>query len=105
MNRQQRADQRSKAFHRTIADRLRAHPELWTIPEQNLQRWKHEMRKLPAALEEWNTLFHTRSHDEILTILTEDSQETDRLRSSSPFTGILTETERLQIFKTFSRRT
>lgn len=101
MNRQQRADQRSQAFHIRIAALLRAQPELWNIPAQNMERWEREMGKLPAALTEWHTLLHTRSRQEILRLLESDSEEAKRLRASSPFTGILPEAERQRILETF----
>ncbi|MCP4290112.1 MAG: hypothetical protein GY792_37830 [Gammaproteobacteria bacterium] len=105
MNRQQRADQRSKAFHIRIAAKLRADPELWTIPRQNLQRWEKTMGGLSSALYEWSCILQTSSKEETLTILESDSEEAKRLRSSSPFTGILTRSERQEIIESFKQFT
>lgn len=99
MNRQQQAHQRSKVLHAAIASRLRTHPDLWDIPMQNLQRWKKVMHGLPAALGEWEALLQKSSRKKILELLESDSEEAYRLRSSSPFTGILTESERQRIFE------
>lgn len=97
MNRHQLAEQRSKVLHRKIAAKLREHPNLWRIPWQNLQRWEKQMQQLPPALVEWRQILQTMPREEILMLLESDSEESVRLRSSSPFTGILTEVERQHI--------
>ena len=101
MNWQQRADERSAALHQAIAQKLLAQPQLWAIPSQNLSRWRTQMANLPPALQEWEKILDTWSHESILKLLTETSQSAIRLRSSSPFAGELTEPERLQIFHRF----
>jgi hypothetical protein len=100
MNRQQRADERSRVFHVEIAAKLRAHPELWDIPRQNLQRWEHKMHGLPPALREWRRILQTMPHEKVLSLLESPSEEATRLRSSTPFTGILTQAERQRLFET-----
>ena len=57
------------------------------------------MHGLPAALGEWEALLQKSSRKKILELLESDSEEAYRLRSSSPFTGILTESERQRIFE------
>ena len=94
MNRHQLAEQRSRMLHIKIAAKLRDHPNLWRIPWQNLQRWEKEMQRLPPALAEWRQILQTTPREEILALLESDSEEAARLRSSTPFTGILTEVER-----------
>jgi len=101
MNRQQRSNQRSLALHRAIADKLRQHPELWRISQNNIKRWKEKMGGLPPALLEWEYLLKNRSKRQILTLLENSQEEAIRLRSSSPFAGILTQEERMKIFKIF----
>jgi hypothetical protein len=102
MNWQQRADERSVALHQAIAQKLLAQPHLWAIPSQNISRWRTQMANLPPALQEWERILHTWSTENILKLLTATSQTAIRLRSSSPFAGVLTEQERLQIFQRFS---
>jgi len=102
MNWQQRADERSATLHQAIAQKLLAQPQLWVIPSQNLSRWQTQMANLPPVLQEWEKILHTWSTESILKLLTETSQTAIRLRSSSPFAGVLTEPERLQIFQRFS---
>ncbi len=102
MNRHQRADERSRAFHARIAAKLRVHPELWDIPRQNLQRWEDEMHGLPPALSEWRHILQMVSREKVLALLESPSEEAIRLRSSTPFTGILTEAERQRILEAFT---
>ena len=101
MSMQRRSDERSKALHREIAKKLRRNPKLWDIPINNLSNWKRKRGKLTPAFMEWEYILHTKSREQILAILEGDSEECIRLRSSSPFTGILDENERKKIFKLY----
>jgi hypothetical protein len=101
MNMQKRSDERSFVLHREIAKKLRSNPELWDIPKMNLARWKKLKNGLPPALTEWEDIFRKEKREHILTLLESDSEDSRRLRSSSPFTGILSENERMKIFEKF----
>ena len=94
-----RADKRSRALHREAAKKLRKNPDLWDIPKKNLARWKHTEGGLPTALKEWEHILNTNTKEQILAILESDSEESNRLRSSSPFVGILSQKERNKIFE------
>lgn len=102
MNRHQLAEVRSRVLHTKIAEKLRLHPELWTIPEENLQRWTQTLGVCPALIE-WQQMLRTMTHETILDILESPSEEANRLRSSSPFTGILSPSERTEISNMFAR--
>jgi len=104
MNMQTRADIRSAALHRLIARKLRSNPDLWRIPKENIDRWKTSGAGLQPAIREWEQLLASRSPDQILSLIEGDSEESIRLRSSSPFTGILTEREREMIFQAHRMR-
>ena len=56
-----------------------------------------------GALREWQTILSTHSSNEVLAILTEDSDEGQRLRQSSPFSGILSQRERLEVFRRYKQ--
>jgi hypothetical protein len=99
MNWQIRADKRSRVLHKEVAKKLRNNPELWDIPKKNLARWKHKEGGLPTALMEWEHILNTNTKEHILAILENDSEESNRLRSSSPFVGILSQKERNKIFE------
>jgi len=103
MNMQRRAEIRSNALHRAIAKKLKENPELWEIPKKNINKWQKKSGKLPPAYIEWKNILATHNKEQILAILESNSAEAIRLRSSSPFTGILDEIERKKIFKVYQR--
>lgn len=89
------------ACHRAVAERLRHAPEVVVqTARENLARWmasgvfdKGEMR----ALSEWENILNESNVEELIAIITEDSDEGQRLRQSTPFAGVLSEDERLEI--------
>ena len=99
MNRHQLAEERSRVLHVNIAKKLRQHPELWRVPEENLQRWTRSLGACPALME-WQQILQSVARETILTLLESSTEDAIRLRSSSPFTGILTPTERNAILAT-----
>ncbi len=101
MNMQSRSDERSRMLHKEISKKLKSNPSLWDIPRNNIAKWKGS-GKLAPALIEWDHILNTTTKEQILSILESSSEESVRLRSSSPFTGILTENERKKIFEYFS---
>lgn len=89
------------AYHRVVAERLR------TAPDQTLQ---HARNNLAAwitqgdlsvnallALREWESLLNQPNMAQLMAILTEESDEGQRLRQSTPFAGVLPAEERLRI--------
>jgi hypothetical protein len=94
-------DKLALAYHREIAARLLTDSEaVLDRARRNLRRWlaAHEPGSAEArCLEEWQRLLETRSVDELVAIITEDSDEGQRLRSSTPFTGILSLQERKEL--------
>lgn len=87
-------------YHREVASRLLNTPE--TVIERarnNLKRWMaaHEGTGSARALEEWQALLDTKTVQELIEIIIEDSDEGQRLRSSTPFTGILSAQERQEL--------
>ena len=101
MDRQRLIEQRILARHRLIAERLQADPErVLGHTRANLERWarSYSEDRLPGWLREWRTLLE-RPLPEILAILVSDSENTRRLRSSSPFAGIVSPRERWAIHR------
>jgi hypothetical protein len=88
-------------YHREVAARLRADPEaVLNQARHNLQRWllAYQPGEPDArCLEEWRHLLETRTVSELIAIITEDSDEGQRLRSSTPFAGILSLEERKEL--------
>jgi len=60
-------------------------------------------RIFSQCIREWEYILTEYSRERILAVLESDSEEAVRLRSSSPFTGILNDTERKIIFELFSK--
>ena len=104
MNMQKRSDERSIALHKEIAKKLRSNPDLWDIPKKNILKWKKMRDRLPPAFIEWEYILSNKKKEQILFILEGDSEYSKRLRSSSPFTGILSENERKTIFEYYSQK-
>ena len=57
---------------------------------------------MPLAIEEWEQIL-TLDWKQVAALLIAVTEDAIRLRHSSPFTGILTEEERLRIFEAFSQ--
>ncbi len=99
----QTVDQRSLEMHRMIAEKLQQNPALLDIARQNLRRWLSSgtySASNRVAVQEWEILL-SGPLSKVLTILTAPDEQACRLRQSSPFTGILTQEERAQTFKSY----
>ena len=94
-------DARSLAMHCKIAQKISRDPKLLDKARTNLERWlaKSE-RPHPGYLGEWREVL-ARPWPEIAELMTSMNDEATRLRSSSPFAGILTAEERDQIYAAF----
>lgn len=90
------SDWRSLEMHRLIATKLEADPSLVERARTNISRWKNQ-RRLTPAYSEWEEILSS-GMDRILHVLTSEDQASARLRSSTPFTCILSDTERIQLF-------
>ena len=92
-------NERSRALHQVVAERIRRDPKLMATAHETLARW---MRKaggdvLPA-LKDWRVMIESTPTERLLQFLVEESERADQLRQSSPFTGVLTQAERNEIF-------
>ena len=90
-------DARRLATHREIAKRIDADPSLLGKALGNIERWSRQMGRTPPALAEWQGLLRTLPWERIRPLLVQDDEESRRLRQSSPFVGILTQRERMEI--------
>jgi hypothetical protein len=81
---------------RLIVEKIRRQPELFNAARETLKHWKRIQRPRPSWLEEWDKIFREHLPEEVLTMLTQDTEEGNRLRQSDPFCGVLTEEERLR---------
>lgn len=83
-------------LHHAVAQKLRQRPkDVLQIARNNLKRWS---RNKNSALLEWQNILETKTPEEIVKIITDDTDEGQRLRSSSPFAGALSDAEREKIW-------
>ena len=83
-----------------IVKRIDADPTLVEVAHRNLENEEPRCGQLSQASREWKEIL-TRPWAEVREILLEESDEGQRLRSSKPFAGIVSEEERLAIIRRF----
>ena len=94
-------DARSLAMHCKIAQKISRNPDLLDKARANLERWSAKSGKpQPQYLREWGEIL-ARPWPEIAELITNMNEDATRLRSSSPFAGVLTADERDQIYAAF----
>lgn len=91
-----RAELRSLAYHRALADRLRR--PMVDEARHVLGRWRSQDKIDDRYAQQWEDLLR-RPIPEIRRILGEDSQTARDLRQTSPFAGMLSEPERRRIIQ------
>ncbi len=89
------------AYHRAVAERLRADPgAVIDLARENLARWLSSGSfdtGTAAALHEWESILDRSTLKQLLALITAETDDGQRLRQSSPFVGVLTDKERLEI--------
>jgi hypothetical protein len=96
------SDWRSLEMHRLIATKLEADPSLVERARSNISRWKNQ-RGVRPTYSEWEEILSS-GMERIFHVLTCEDQASARLRSSTPFTGILSDTERVQLFNRWAEK-
>lgn len=94
-------DEFALAYHRAVAGRLRDEPAaVLEHARRNLDRWTEGDAFGPgelASLEEWRRILDEAEAGRLIEIITDTSEEGQRLRSFSPFVGVLSPEKRLEI--------
>ena len=94
-------DARSLAMHCKIAQKISRDSRLLKKAKSNLSRWSAKIDgPKPRYLKEWHEILE-KPWPTIAEMMTRMSEDATRLRSSSPFAGILSEKEREQIYAAF----
>jgi len=94
-------DARSLAMHCMIAEKISRNPKLLDIARKNITRWNAKSADpQPEYLNQWQDILD-REWSEIAELITNMSEEATRLRSSSPFAGVLDTEERERIYAAF----
>jgi hypothetical protein len=92
-------DERSCALHDAIAHKIRREPALLDVARMNLERWQRTCSEdVKPVFADWEAMIRDWPLETLLNFLTEKSERADRMRQSSPFSGILTAAERNRIF-------
>ncbi len=84
-------------LHEAIADRLVENPRLLGIAVQNLSLWRRKHPEKRALVRQWKLIVYTWEFSEIIAFLRDTSPKARLLRRESPFCGILSAHEIVQI--------
>jgi hypothetical protein len=96
-----RLENRSLAMHQLIASKILADPALINQARGVLSRWRAQAAEpLPSYFLEWEQILENRP-ESIADFLVSPSEDATRLRQSSPFTNVLTNAERSEVYATF----
>lgn len=87
-------DRRVLELTRLAVARIDEDPALVRIGLENIERWTRARGHLPRCHAEWKALIEKQPWERLRQMLLEESDEGQRLRSSHPFTGLVTEAER-----------
>jgi hypothetical protein len=88
---------RNLVAHGMVAEKVLRDPAVIETARQNLVRWRSSNDS--PALREWSRILEHADDEAIVRILLSVDEEGMRLRSSSPFTGILGSKERRLVFE------
>lgn len=93
-----------KTLHDLTADKLERDPSLLRIPLENIDRWIAKGHTAPHRLEQWRAIIlraqqSVDGFQELLALLRDRGEQTERLREFAPFAGVLTAAERLPIIR------
>jgi hypothetical protein len=92
------AEERSLAYHRVIAERLRHQPQILAAARQCVQTWLTSGSAVPYYARKWAEVLAGDTLS-IAAFLTERSELATELRQSSPFLGVLQPRERWRIWR------
>ena len=92
----------SLMLHRLVAEKMLVDEEnVLQIARKNLNRWLSSESFVGSerfALLEWQVILENSNSEEIRKIITQDTDEGQRLRSSSPFAGVLDKATRDKVW-------
>ena len=92
------AEERSLAYHRAVASRLEAIPEILQRARGRIERWIHERGRSVAYARRWREILD-RPIADIVAVLTSEDDEARALRQCTPFAGELSPRERWKLWR------
>ena len=97
-------DERSRALHALVAEKIRQDPARLDHARAVLARWRETVSaSTQPYMLEWERILES-STDEILAVAVENSQRGDALRQCSPLACVLTSRERWDFLREWSRQ-
>jgi hypothetical protein len=86
-------------LHHRIADRLRIDPSLIEIAKSNMNRWLQNEPSWSSriTIEEWQDMIEELSLEDLIAEMLKEDDEGQRIRSNSPFCGIISQDESKEI--------
>ena len=97
-------DARNRELHQIIADKICQNPLLIQRVRETLMhrlRATDEAGRGHGSLLEWQRRLDEQPLDQVLDFISSTDEEACRLRQSTPFVGLLTEPERLEVFRKY----
>ena len=92
-------ERRALAMTRLIVAKIDQDPSLVQVGVENMKRWRLQRAGYqPLCLDEWEELIAQEPWKRLRERLLDPSDEGQRLRSSHPFAGILTQQERESVY-------
>lgn len=92
-------DLKSLALHKLVAQKMRSDPSLFLKARNNLERLADRGGGGPDLYATAWLAASDQGLDEALAVATSDTERGQSMRSSSPFAGILSESERVDFLK------
>jgi hypothetical protein len=92
------------AVHRAIVKKIKKNPILYTRARRNLAKWEKRHRCSTAAWREWENILREQPMTDVLRLLVRTDHEGDRLRSTAPFCGILSQTEIEDVWARYDKK-
>lgn len=88
-------------MHCIAAQKIERDPALLEKVRETLKRWRARYGSdMPRALDEWDALLR-RPWPEIAAFITAPGERAARLRQSTPFSSVLSESERERVYAAF----
>ena len=97
------SEERSRAYHRAIAERLDGDPALITRAIERVERWKRTNATAGPYLERWLALLQG-PRPALLRVMLADDENARTLRSIGPFAGEMAPRERWRLWRDVRRQ-
>jgi len=92
------AEERSLAYHRRVASLLPQRPDLFVQAKQRAQAWAASGQRHAPYAQKWLSLIEG-SFENLVSALTDASEQGRALRQATPFSGALDPRERWRLWR------